>query len=86
MSDRYFLAHKDGISALFGVLLHMGALCPKCGYGTRKTSKRWSRCKRCNERVENHELPPACPSNHADAARDGHANCPACGADIRQTL
>lgn len=33
------------------VLLVMGAMCPKCGYGTRKTSKRWARCKRCNERV-----------------------------------
>lgn len=27
-----------------------------------------------------------CPSNHTAAARDGHANCPACGVDIRQTL
>lgn len=34
------------------VLLVMGALSPCCGYGTRKTSKRWARCKKCGGRVE----------------------------------
>jgi hypothetical protein len=46
------LAHKDGINLVFGVLLANGAMCPKCGYGTRVTSKKWARCKKCGERVE----------------------------------
>jgi diketogulonate reductase-like aldo/keto reductase len=35
-------------------LMLTGAACPKCGYGTRKTSKNWRRCKResCGERIQ----------------------------------
>lgn len=38
---------------LIGLLMVTGAICPKCGYGTRKTSKNWRRCKRetCGERL-----------------------------------
>lgn len=46
------LAHKDGIAFFFGYLLHTGSMCPKCGFGTRVTSKRWARCKKCGERCE----------------------------------
>lgn len=46
------LAHKDGIRLIFGLLMASGAMCPKCGFGTRVTSKKWARCKKCGERVE----------------------------------
>ena len=46
------LAHKDGINLVFGLLMASGAMCPKCDYGTRVTSKKWARCKKCGERVE----------------------------------
>jgi hypothetical protein len=46
------LAHKGGITLVFGLLVASGAMCPKCGFGTRVTSKRWARCKQCGERVE----------------------------------
>ena len=48
---RYPLATKTGIEMMFAMLLHDGAICSKCGYGTRVTSKRWAKCKRCGERV-----------------------------------
>jgi predicted Zn-ribbon and HTH transcriptional regulator len=48
---RYPLATKTGIEMMFAMLLHDGAMCPKCGYATRNTSKRWARCKKCGERV-----------------------------------
>lgn len=50
------LAHKDGLRAMIGALIEMGAICPKCGIGTRVTSKKWARCKRCKERVERRHL------------------------------
>lgn len=43
---------KDGIKLVFGLLMASGAMCPKCGFGTRVTSKKWARCKKCGERVE----------------------------------
>lgn len=45
------LASKRGLETVVGLLFFMGAMCPKCGYGTRRTSKNWARCKRCGERV-----------------------------------
>ena len=43
----------DDLGGFFGLLMMTGAMCPKCGYGTRKTSKNWLRCKRetCGERL-----------------------------------
>lgn len=55
MSD-FSLANRQHLMTFMGVLLHMGALCPKCGYATRNTSKRWAKCKRCGERVERRKL------------------------------
>ncbi len=46
------LAHKHGINLVVGLLIASGGMCPKCGYGTRATSKKWARCKKCGERVE----------------------------------
>lgn len=50
------LANKHGIAIVIGLLLHKGAMCPKCNYGTRVTSKRWAKCKRCGERVPRRSL------------------------------
>lgn len=51
------LATKQGLDMMLALLFHSGAMCPKCGFGTRATSKRWARCKKCGERVERRELP-----------------------------
>lgn len=45
------LATRGGIAYVHAYLLFTGAMCPKCQYGTRVTSKRWARCKKCGERV-----------------------------------
>ena len=46
------LATMTGLGLVLGILLRDGAMCPKCGHGTRATSKRWARCKKCGERVQ----------------------------------
>ena len=51
------LATENGLQKVLGVLLYLGAMCPKCGHGTKVTSKRWAKCKRCGERVERRVLP-----------------------------
>ena len=45
------LAHRGGIQLVLAFLHLTGSMCPKCGFGTRVTSKRWARCKKCSERV-----------------------------------
>ena len=37
---------------VFGLLMASGAMCPKCGFGTRVKGKKWARCKKCGGRVE----------------------------------
>lgn len=51
------LATKTGLELFIGALLYKGAMCPVCHFGTRVTSKRWAKCKKCNARVERRELP-----------------------------
>lgn len=51
------LSTEDGLELFVELLFYTGAMCPKCGYGTRATSKRWARCKKCGERVERRKLP-----------------------------
>lgn len=51
------LATKRGIRMMWRLLLHTGAMCEKCGYGTRRTSKNWARCKKCGHRNRRRELP-----------------------------
>lgn len=58
MGERFTLARLDHLALFGSILLRMGAICPKCGYGTRVTSKRWARCKRCGERVERKAAAP----------------------------
>lgn len=48
---KHVLAHRDGPALVVGLLVLMGAACTKCGHGTRATSKRWTKCKKCGERV-----------------------------------
>lgn len=55
------LATKDGLAAFCALLIHSGAMCPKCVHGTRVTSKRWARCKKCGERIERRKLPETSP-------------------------
>jgi predicted Zn-ribbon and HTH transcriptional regulator len=52
-TKEFCLADKRNLTNLFALLMVDGAMCPKCGYGTRKTSKNWRRCKRpeCGERI-----------------------------------
>ena len=51
------LATQQGLELFLAALFHIGAMCPKCGFGTRVTSKRWATCKKCGERIERRELP-----------------------------
>ena len=53
----HILARKDGIELVLGLLFHSGAMCPKCGYGTRAKSKKWAECKKCGTRVERKPMP-----------------------------
>ena len=46
------LATLTGLGLVLIFLLRDGAMCPKCGHGTRATSQRWARCKKCGERVQ----------------------------------
>ena len=61
------LATATGIGMMIGFLLRDGAMCPKCGHGTRATGKRWARCGKCGERVRRQTAPltggEAVPSN-----------------------
>jgi len=45
-TKEFCLADKPNLINLFALLMLDGSMCPKCGYGTRKTSKNWRRCKR----------------------------------------
>ncbi len=56
IAKKHPFATKKGIEMLFAMLLHEGAMCPKCGYGTKVTSNRWAKCKRCGERVSRQPL------------------------------
>ena len=51
MSERFTLANLNHLETFCRILLINGALCPRCGYSTRRTSKHWGRCKKCDERV-----------------------------------
>lgn len=51
------LSNKRGLQVVVGLLCFMGAICPKCGHGTRAVSKKWRKCKKCGEKVERRELP-----------------------------
>ena len=51
------LAHCDGFGLMLCLLIYQGAMCPKCLFGTRVTSKKWAKCKKCGERVERKKLP-----------------------------
>lgn len=50
-TERPLLATRNGINLVIGLLMASGSMCPDCGYGTRKTSKNWAKCKKCGMRV-----------------------------------
>ena len=52
------LASLTGIALVIQALADMGALCPKCGHGTR-VKKRWAVCTRCGEQVARGFIPLA---------------------------
>ncbi len=52
------LATKGGLEIVLALLMHTGAMC-RCGHGTRATSKRWAKCKKCGARVERREIKEA---------------------------
>lgn len=51
---QFSIADKPHLENLFAILMLTGCACPKCGYGTRKTSNLWRRCKRkgCELRIK----------------------------------
>lgn len=53
-TKQFCIADKNNLFDFLSLLMVSGAACPKCGYGTRKTSKNWRRCKRpeCGERIQ----------------------------------
>lgn len=57
MTERFSFANLDHLKIFVAVLAVTGAMCPKCGFATRKTSKNWAKCKKCGERVARHALP-----------------------------
>jgi uncharacterized protein (DUF983 family) len=57
MDERFSLANEKHLEAFLLMLVYMGAMCPKCGFGTRAISKKWRKCKRCGEKVARRELP-----------------------------
>lgn len=55
-AERFSLANRRHLGMFVSLLHASGALCPECGHATRKTSKNWARCKKCNARVRRYEL------------------------------
>jgi tRNA(Ile2) C34 agmatinyltransferase TiaS len=53
----HVLAHQEGIRIFIALLVHRGALCPKCAFGTRVVSKKWAKCKKCGDRIERRKMP-----------------------------
>lgn len=57
MDERFSLANEEHLEVFLRALAYTGAICPKCGFGTRAVSKKWRKCKRCGVKVERRELP-----------------------------
>lgn len=68
IAQEHPLATQQGLDLFVGVLLHKGAMCPVCFYGTRATSKRWAKCKKCGERVERRNLDALIAAHNEEAA------------------
>lgn len=55
-TPRNLLANRTGIAVVVTLLMGSGAMCPECGHGTRVTSKRWAKCKKCGTRVRREKM------------------------------
>lgn len=69
MAERFSLANKRHLSLVLAIMVASGSMCPKCGHGTRATSKRWAKCKKCGERVPRRSLSEY---RNASEVPDGH--------------
>lgn len=52
--EKFTLANLKHLSLFTYVLVAQGSMCHLCGHGTRTTSKRWAKCRKCGERVRRH--------------------------------
>lgn len=55
--EEFRLCKRPHMELFLAILVSTGAICPECGHGTRVTSKRWARCKKCDKRVERRPVP-----------------------------
>jgi exosome complex RNA-binding protein Csl4 len=56
---KFSLANRNHLGLVLAILIHIGGMCPKCGHGTRSTSKKWAVCKKCGNRCERKPSPEA---------------------------
>ena len=57
MAKDFSLANSNHLALVLACMMFSGGMCPKCGHGTRVTSKRWAKCKKCGKRCERRDLP-----------------------------
>lgn len=69
---RHPLATRTGINLMGALLMGSGAMCPKCCHGTRVTSKRWARCKKCGERVARRDMKDVAAEIRESIPQAGH--------------
>lgn len=53
ITERFSLANRGHLNLFMSALILFGSVCDVCGQGTRRTSRRWARCKNpeCGTRV-----------------------------------
>jgi tRNA(Ile2) C34 agmatinyltransferase TiaS len=57
LTHHHPLATEIGVRAVLGMLLYQGAMCPRCGHGTRAAGKKWRKCPKCGRKFLRKELP-----------------------------
>jgi len=51
-ADSFSLARESDLLVFTALMMLAGFQCGACGFGTRVTSKKWARCKRCGTRMQ----------------------------------